>query len=165
MELLSSASPKLRQLRQTAQELHGQLRNTLNRYLSDEDILPMLQEDYFTLRDERYVLPLKSRHKNPIDGIVHGWSQTGSTVYVEPSRVIDANNRLMLAQAEVDSEVSRILREMTNRVGRVANDIERSFDILTHLDLVWAMGRLSKKLDGVRPIISNDGTLKLESFR
>ena len=165
MELLSSASPSLRQLRGSTDALHEQLRNTLNRYLSDEDVLPMLQEDYFTLRDERYVLPLKSRHKNHIDGIVHGWSQTGSTVYVEPRRVIEANNRLMLAQAEVDAEVNRLLRDMTARVGRVAERIEESFHILVHLDLVWAMGRFSKRLNATVPMMSLDGSLNLKSFK
>ena len=165
LELVSNASPALRQLRQAAQDLHGQLRNTLNRYLSDEDILPMLQEDYFTLRDERYVLPLKSRHKNHVDGIVHGWSQTGSTVYVEPRRVIEANNKLMLAQAEVDAEINRILKALTARIGAAAKDIHRSFELLTELDVVWAMGRLSQRLDGIAPVIDESGVLKLEEFR
>jgi DNA mismatch repair protein MutS2 len=165
LELMNHASPKLRSLRQQSNEFRTNLKKTLNRYLSDEDILPLLQEDYFTVRDERYVLPLKARHKNHVDGIVHGWSKTGSTVYVEPARVIEANNRLMLAQAETESEINRILNELSSKVGAIASALNENFDRLAQLDLVLAMGRFSQKLDATEPRLSTDHTLRLDEFR
>ncbi len=165
LQLVNGASPTLRKLRQQTEDLHANLRTTLNRFLTDEDILPMLQEDYFTLRDERYVLPLKARHKNHIDGIVHGWSQTGATVYVEPARVIEANNRLMLAQAETDAEVSRILREMSASIGAMAKALVETFNVLTTLDVIWAMGSFSKRLDAAPPHLNASGSLEFIDFR
>lgn len=165
LELMNHASPKLRSLRQQSDEFRSNLKKTLNRYLSDEDILPLLQEDYFTVRDERYVLPLKARHKNHVDGIVHGWSKTGSTVYVEPVRVIEANNKLMLAQAETESEINRILDQLSSKVGAIAGALNENFERLAQLDLVLAMGRFSQKLDATEPQLSKDSALKLNEFR
>ena len=165
LQLMNHASPQLRTLRQQAEECRTGLKRTLNRFLNDEDVVPMLQEDYFTLRDERFVLPVKARHKNHIEGIVHGWSKTGSTVYVEPTRVIEANNRLMLAQAETEAEVNRVLDRFSRKVGAIAEPLLNSFDRLVELDLVLAMGRLSHKLDAVEPVLSTDGHLQLKTFR
>ncbi len=165
LELMNHASPKLRKLRQQADDFRSNLKRTLNQYLSDEDVLPLLQEDYFTLRDERYVLPLKARHKNHIEGIVHGWSKTGSTVYIEPSRVIEANNRLMLAQAETESEINRILDHLSEKVGSIAKALNENFERLAQLDLILAMGRFSEKLDATEPKISTEAQLNLIQFR
>ena len=76
------------------------------------------------------------RHKNHIDGIVHGWSQSGATVYVEPKSVVEANNRFMLAQSEVDVEVDRILRAMSIQVGCFSSELQENIRILGQIDLI-----------------------------
>ena len=160
-ELSSQASPTLRTLRRTVAEQHEKLRRHLNQMLSDERIAAMLEQDYVTLRDERYVLPVKSRHKNHIDGIVHGWSQSGATVYVEPKSVVEANNRLMLAQSEVDVEVDRILRAMSIQVGQVAADLHENIRLMGQLDLRFAMARLCQLFDGQTPTLTTERELSL----
>ena len=164
-EVANSASGELNQLRTRVVTLHEQLKAKVQDLLSDSAYEDMLQEDYYTIREERYVLPIRSGHKNHVDGIVHGWSGSGATVYIEPQPVVEANNRLLLAQADIDREIRRILTQLSKRVGTHAQEIIESQQALTALDLSWAAGCLSKELDGTRPVLSEESRYRLQDAR
>ena len=164
-ELADSASGELGHLRTRVVTLHEQLKTKVHDLLSDSAYQDMLQEDYYTIREERYVLPVRSGHKNHVEGIVHGWSGSGATVYIEPQPVVEANNRLLLAQADIDREIRRILTQLSKRVGAHAAEIASSQRALTALDLAWAGGRLSKELDATRPVLVDESRYQLVDAR
>jgi DNA mismatch repair protein MutS2 len=153
-EVANSASGELGALRERVSGLHDHLRSTLDTLLLDAEYTDMLQDRYITLREERYVLPILAHHKRHVPGIVHGTSGTGQTVYIEPQSVVDANNRLVMAQADVDREIRRILTGLSRRVGEVADAIEDAVDGLAALDLAFAAGALSKSLAAHEPALS-----------
>lgn len=162
--LQDSASGELGFLRGRVANLHEGLKQQIHSLLSDSEYEGMLQDEYYTIREDRYVLPIKSGHKRHVPGIVHGWSQTGATVYIEPQAVMEANNRLLMAQADVDREVRRILGRLSKMVGEEAAAIRRSQEALATLDLAMAAGRLSKELDATPPTIER-GALSLRRAR
>ena len=164
-ELSNSASGELYELRHRVTGLHSQLKELVQGLVSDQQYEGMLQDEYYTIREDRYVLPIRSGHKNHVDGIVHGWSGSGATVFIEPQSVVEANNRLVFAQADVDREVHRILQRLSRRVGENAEEISRSLDALAVLDLAWASGLLSKELNGVRAEISSKPIIRLTAAR
>ncbi|MEE2755308.1 MAG: endonuclease MutS2 [Myxococcota bacterium] len=164
-ELSEHASGDLYDLRNRVETLHSQLKDTVHGLVNDSSFEGMLQDEYFTIREDRYVLPIRSGHKNHVDGIVHGWSGSGATVYIEPQKVVDANNRLVLAQAEVDREVRRILSKLSAQVGRQANEIEQALETLGKLDYAWACGHLSSEMTCSQPVIGQGSTLSLKNAR
>ncbi|MCA9542356.1 MAG: endonuclease MutS2, partial [Myxococcales bacterium] len=142
-----------------------QLKEKVHGLLSDPGIADMLQDEYYTIREDRYVLPIRSGHKNHLDGIVHGWSGSGATVYIEPQPVVEANNRLLMAQADVDREIRRILTRLSKQVGERADEIRAAQDGLVALDLAWSAGILSRELDAVEPVLTDDARLELKRAR
>jgi DNA mismatch repair protein MutS2 len=164
-QLADGASGDLGHLRLRVAHLHVQLKARIDGLVSDPEVGPMLQDDYYTIREDRYVLPVRSGHKNHVPGIVHGWSQTAQTVFIEPQAVVEANNALRFAQADVEREVQRILTRLSARVGEAADDIVRAVEHLATLDLALAAAALSGEMDATAPIITDDATLALRRAR
>lgn len=163
--LVDSASGELGHLRTRVAGLHAQLKESIHTVLSGDEYADLLQDDYYTIREDRYVLPIKSGHKRHVKGIVHGWSSSGATVYIEPEAVMQANNRLLMAQAEVNREVRRILVKLSRQVGGEVEVLKRSQAALVTLDLTCAAAELSKELDATRPQITTERTLRLKEAR
>jgi DNA mismatch repair protein MutS2 len=164
-QVVDAASGDLGFLRTRVAHLHEELKQRVHGLLSDPEYADLLQDNYYTQRDDRYVLPIKAGQKGGVPGIVHGWSGSGATVYIEPQVVVDANNRLRLAQAEVEREIHRILRRFSERVGARAREIAASQELLAILDLGFAAARLSKELDATEPAFADDGRVALRRAR
>ncbi|MSP74331.1 MAG: hypothetical protein EXR76_19545 [Myxococcales bacterium] len=164
-ELNDSASGDLGHLRLRVTQLHGQLKHRIDALVSDPVVGEMLQDEYYTIREDRYVLPVRSGHKNHLPGIVHGWSKTGQTVYIEPQAVVEANNALRFAQADVEREITRILTRLSARVGEAAADIQDAVERLAQLDLALAAGQLSGEMAASSADLSTNGVLLLRSAR
>jgi DNA mismatch repair protein MutS2 len=159
------ASGDLRETRQRVRAMKGQLKERVEGLLKDESLSDMLQDDFYTLRDDRYVLPVKSGHKRHVDGIVHGWSSSGATVFIEPQVVIEANNRLRMAQAEEKQEVHRILTRLSRRVAKMVNDLRQSQEALISFDFLFACAQLSQDLDCTSPHLGTEPHLHLPTAR
>ena len=158
-ELNNNASGELGQLRQRVDQLHSQLKDQVHTLLSEPSYEGMLQDEFFTIREDRYVLPIRSSHKRHVEGIVHGWSASGATVFIEPRVVVEANNRLKMAQGEVNQEIHRILTKLTRELAHIAQEIELSHEALIDLDLAFAAARLSKELRATSPIVTPEPIL------
>ena len=163
--LADHASGELGHLRGRVAGLHTQLKESIQHLVKAPEFSELLQDDFYTIREDRYVLPIKAGHKGHVPGIVHGWSQSGATVFIEPEAVLQANNRLLMAQAEVDREIRRILQQLSDRVGRLYEPLKRSQDALATLDLALAAGSLSEELDASTPVINDEGVLHLKTAR
>ncbi len=153
-DVVDSASGELGLLRTRVGHLHKQ---SIHGLLGGPEYADLLQDDYYTIREDRYVLPIKSGHKRHVPGIVHGWSASGATVYIEPQPVVEANNRLLMAQADVDREIRRVLLRLSKRVGQHAAAIRESQAALTLLDLSFAAGHLSVELKCTAPELAEPG--------
>ena len=148
-----TATPELFSIRQGLRETHRLLRERLETMIRSPDIRALLQEPIITLRAGRYVLPVKAEHRNRFPGIVHDQSGTGATYFIEPFAVVDLNNRLRDLEQEQEREVRRILRRLSQRVGRAAETLVRVVEGLGDLDMLFARARYALELDAIEPRI------------
>ncbi len=125
----------------------------------------VMRGDSFTLRDGRYVLPVRSDSMGKIRGIIHDRSSTGGTLFVEPSSIIDLGNELRSLELAERDEVLRILRELTKSVHENLEVLKINLDVLTAMDCIWAKARYAHKIDAVNPIINENGRIKIVQGR
>lgn len=164
-ELSARSYPELGDLRRRIQDLHGSVRDTLQSLLRSDTLADLLQDDFVTLRNDRYVLPIKSHAKRWDIGIVHGTSGSGQTVYVEPKEVVALNNRLRIAEGELHAAERRILTRLSNDVGREVDHIRAAMDAVALVDLTCARRDLARDLDATRPTLGEDGVITLIDAR
>lgn len=156
-----NASRELQSIRREIHELSARLRTRLQRILKKFGDEELLTDEFITQRDGRFVLPLRVENKRSVEGIIHGVSQTGSTVFMEPAETYEMNNELsLLANAEL-REIARILTVLTAEVGSVSHSIEEAVDVLTSLDMCMAKARHAMKYGGICPTISDDEEIEL----
>ncbi|MBI4508142.1 MAG: endonuclease MutS2 [Deltaproteobacteria bacterium] len=163
--LADHASPALGPLRRRVGQLNDELSRRVRGLLDHPAISPHLQDRFYTQRDNRYVVPLRAEARSRVKGIVHGTSQSGHTVFVEPEEIVDLNNRLALAESEVAEEENRILAELTGYVREEIPAIRAAIDAATHLDLVDGAARLADAQSASAPEIDDSGLLDLGQAR
>lgn len=156
------ASPALRSLRREKIKLEGQVKDELGRIIQSQAGSKALQEPIFTMRGGRYVLPVMSNMRYSIDGIVHDASQSGLTVYLEPMTVVELSNQIRIAEAAVENEIARILRELSALIRKDVEAILNAYDALIELDCIMARGRLADRYDGIKPEISSGSAPRLD---
>jgi len=159
------ASPELAELRSRAATLHQGLRDRIDRMTKDQQLEEVLQEPWFTLRDDRYVLPVRSERRGQVEGIVHGMSNTAATVFIEPQALVEMNNRLKLLQEEIIQLERVLLAAATAAVARSAGPIREGVDAALEIDGVNARARLAASWDGMVPVITEDGAIHLRAAR
>ncbi len=162
--ILDTASPELARLRQETLTLAARLRRRIEALVRETDAAGLLQDDYFTLRDDRYVLPVRQSEKRTLAGIIHGSSQTGHTVYVEPQELVEANNLLALAFDAVRREEHRILADLSALCAGNEQPLQGCVEALATLDLRLAAARLARQLRAHRPTFDDD-RLELPALR
>jgi len=172
-EVVDDASPVLAQLRRDIRQAHDRLTHRLEQLVSSRANRTALQEPIVTLRDGRYVVPVKTEMRSQIPGIVHDVSSSGATVFLEPLEVVEMGNKWRELRLEEGREVQRILRDLSEAVGERAPDITAAVDILAEIDLALAKGRLGEALaarelphDGPdQPWLAETGGLRLDDAR
>ncbi|WP_025324241.1 endonuclease MutS2 [Deferrisoma camini] len=164
-EILDGASPQLAAIRAELRRLRQRIRSRLEALLRERDLAPAVQDDFVTVRDGRYVVPLRTDFRGYLDGIVHDRSRTGNTFFVEPLEVVELNNRLGSLREEEEAEIRRILADLTAQVGREAGAVAANVAVAAHLDLVSAKWGLARRLGAVRPEIVDRPELRLDEAR
>ena len=163
-EVSDSASDALYNIRASIRRLNERIRAKLSEYLGGEGA-KYLQEGIVTMRDNRYVLPVRAEYKGRIRGFVHDRSASGATVFIEPEQVLEMNNELReLAVAEKE-EVERILRMLSNRVGSFSDALLQDQKLLCRIDGAYARAEYSYKNKCVRPQLNARGRLRIEKGR
>jgi DNA mismatch repair protein MutS2 len=160
-----TASAMLGDLRARAAIVHQSIREQLDDFLKSRRAEEVLQEKYFTIREDRYVLPVRVERQSSLEGIVHGVSQTGQTVYVEPRFLISANNRLKLMQEEVRREEIRVLQDLSNEVADYEDRIGESLTTAAELDRRAARAHLALEMNANAPRIDNAPRIELRRCR
>ncbi|HHU82491.1 MAG TPA: endonuclease MutS2 [Firmicutes bacterium] len=160
-EVRDEASPTLRSLRRQARTLQNNIRERLDALTRSGEAQKYLQETLVTIRNGRYVLPVKQEFRQFFPGIVHDQSASGATLFIEPMAVVELNNKLRRVEAETKEEIERILAELSQRVGEAAAGILANQEILARLDLAFAKGRYSLSIRGTEPVLNTKGFIRL----
>ncbi|HOU55043.1 MAG TPA: Smr/MutS family protein [Myxococcota bacterium] len=150
------ASPRLAELRARALTLQRRVKALVEEMTRDERIRPMLQDDYYTIREGRYVLPVKAEDHRFVVGILHGASQTGQTLFIEPQSIVEENNHLKMVLEGIAAEEHAVLADRSRLIGRQAEAAARIADALWRLDAILGRARLARAMGGRRPTIGGE---------
>ena len=150
-ELADSASPQLAAIRRSIQRKSLAVRERLDKLIKSQSTQKYLQESLVTMRDGRFVVPVKTEYKSEISGLVHDTSATGATLFIEPMAVVEANNEIRVLQIEEQKEIERIIKEMSELVGSFAEPMINDYEIVLTLEIYFAKANLGAKMKAVTP--------------
>ena len=164
-EIADTASSELADIRRHMRIQSGKIRDSLQKVISSPAYSKFLREPIITIRQGRYVVPVKSECKNDVPGLVHDVSATGSTYFVEPMSAVNANNALRELQLKEKKEIERILAELSSEVAAHAEDINLDYSLLVQLDVVFAKAKLAFNMRAWAPIMNDTGRVELRNAR
>jgi DNA mismatch repair protein MutS2 len=163
-DVLDSASPELKRIRNELRQKRQKLRGTLEQYTRGS-AAKYLQDEVITERNGRFVLMVRAEHRGNVPGIVHGSSTTGATLFMEPSATVEINNDIVELEDREREEIFRILLELTDRFRARSSDMAISREVARELDVRQAKARYSAKLNGIEPEFTIDTSLQLKAAR
>lgn len=164
-EMSDNASPELRNIRRAMVRQNDAIKNKLNQILNSTDNRTYLQDSLVTMRDGRYVIPVKQEHRVRFPGIVHDQSKAGATLFIEPQVIVNLNNELRELELAEEAEITKILGELSSQVAERYHDLQNNQKLLVQLDFIMAKGKLSRLLAGEEPRINQEGILDLREAR
>ena len=164
-EISDSASRELADIRRKIRVASSKAREVLEKIIRSTTYQKYLQEAIITQRDGRYVVPVKQECRGMIAGLVHDTSSTGSTVFIEPMGVVNANNDIRVLQGDEAKEIERILFELTSLCAACAQEIIDSYKTIVELNLIFAKAHLGYKMKAVRPKLNDSGVIELKAAR
>lgn len=164
-EIADAASPELAAIRRKINKAGMQLRETLDKMVRNKTTQQYLQESSVTIRDGRFVLPVKSEYRGQVSGLVHDTSATGQTIFIEPMAVVEANNDIRILQGKEQEEIERIIRELCRECGEYADVLCANYKVCAELNLYFAKSELAAKLHCAMPGITDDGIISLKNAR
>ncbi|KRM71550.1 endonuclease MutS2 [Lacticaseibacillus brantae] len=162
--LTDEASPKLYGLRQQMRQLEGDIRKRMENYTHGSGA-KYLSDPIVTIRDDRYVIPVKAEYRNQFGGVVHDQSASGQTLFIEPQAVVELNNRLREAQINENTEIARILAELSNEIAPYVHELRANTDLLGHFDFINAKAKYAASLKANEPEVSADNIVQLNEAR
>lgn len=162
-DISDDASPVLRRIRVSMVQTRESIQKALKQILRSRNA--EAGEDYVTLRNERFVIPVRAENRRSIPGVVHGASGTGQTVFLEPLETLESNNQLVQLSEDEAAEILRVLRELTERLQAMRPVLVAAAQTIALLDGVFARGRFARGFDATLPEFSDDGELRLEAAR
>ncbi|HEY6614449.1 MAG TPA: Smr/MutS family protein, partial [Vicinamibacterales bacterium] len=164
-DVADNASPALAQIRDRLRRQKQRLRSTLDSFLRGRETAKYLQEQVVTDRNGRHVLMVRAEHRSAIPGIVHGGSTSGASLFVEPLETVEINNEVVALEEQELEEVRRILLALTDAFRARPDELERTIEVATALDVIQARARFSLMTGSVEPIVAADGTFELKGAR
>jgi DNA mismatch repair protein MutS2 len=162
-EISDDASPTLRKIRANLTQTRDAIQKTLKHILRTKNA--EAGEDYVTLRNDRFVIPLRAENRRSVPGVVHGASGTGQTIFMEPLETVETNNQLVQLREDEAAEIVRILRELTEKLQRVREPLVLASETIAELDGVFARARFAQEFDAAIPEFSEASELRLEAAR
>jgi DNA mismatch repair protein MutS2 len=162
-EINDDASSALRRIRASITETRDAIQRSLKQILRARNA--EAGEDYVTLRNDRFVIPVRAEHRRNLPGVVHGASATGQTVFMEPFETVESNNQLVQLAEDEAAEILRILRELTEKLQRIREPLLAAAGTIAELDSVFARARFARDFDAAMPEFSATNELRLEGAR
>lgn len=164
-EISDNASPTLRNIRRQIVSKNDAIRDRLNSIINSEKYRRYLQDTIITVREGRFVVPIKQENKRHFKGIIHDQSSSGATIFVEPLAVVELNNELRELHIKERKEIERILKELTGLVKEKAEYIRNNQKILQRLDYIFAKGKYALEIDGTEPLLNKEGYIDIKKGR
>lgn len=164
-EISDAASPELAAIRRKINRAGMQLRETLDKMIKNKTTQQYLQESTVTIRDGRFVLPVKSEHRGHVSGLIHDTSATGQTIFIEPMAIVEANNDIRILEGREQEEIERIIHELCRECGDYADVLCENYKVCTELNLYFAKSSLAARLNCSLPEITDDGKINLKKAR
>lgn len=161
--VMDSASGELRSIRRAIQSTESRIKERLNQVVSERR--SKLTDGIVTIRNERYVVPVRADYKNTFGGTIHDQSSSGNTYFMEPKEVVDLNNKLQEWHVEERREIERILRELTEEVKKFVDLLSLNVELLGEIDFMFAKGKYARLINGTRPKINTKGIIRLVAAR
>lgn len=161
--ILDSASSELRSIRRSIQSTEARIKEKLNHVVSERR--NKLTDGIVTIRNERYVVPVRAEAKNTFGGTVHDQSSSGNTYFIEPKEVVDLNNKLQEYHVEERREIERILRSLTEEVKKFVDALAVNVEVLGEIDFMFAKGKYARLINGTRPKMNTKGIIRLVAAR
>ena len=164
-ELSDAASPTLRNIRRQIKAKNDSIRTKLNSIINSQDNKKYLQDAIITIREGRFVVPVKQESRGAMPGLIHDQSASGATLFVEPMAVVNLNNELKELKLNEKQEIEKILTELSGLVALETEGIKANQQILARIDFVFAKGKLSLDMRGHKPVINKDGYINIKKGR
>lgn len=164
-EISDNASPALADIRRKIRIQESKVREQLDKFTRSQANSKYLQENIITLRNGRYVVPVKNEYRGEIAGLVHDTSSSGATVFIEPMAVVEANNEIRVLQAKEREEIERILYELSAQAGDFSQSIKNSYECALELNLIFAKAQYAYKIKAMPPTLNDSGIINLRAAR
>lgn len=160
-----NASKQLSSLRRTRKKLEQGVRDKLSNFIHSSSYSKYIMDAIITIRNDRFVIPIKEEYKDKISGSILDISASGSTVYIEPSSIYDLNNKINSLKAEEAIEIEKILRNLSILLFPIASNLRNDVNIIGQLDFIFAKANYSRSVDGIKPILNNNKVINLIEAR
>ena len=164
-EIADAASSELSDIRRHMRIQSAKIKESLQKLITSPSYAKFLRDPIITLRQDRYVVPVKAEFKNEIPGLIHDVSSTGSTFFIEPMSSVNANNALRELLLREKKEIERILAELSAEAAAHRDTISQNYTMLVELDVIFARAKLSFRMNATAPEIRDDGALRLDQAR
>lgn len=161
--VMDGASVKLRSIRSSIRTYESRVRDKLDSYTKSQS--KMLSDAIITIRNDRYVLPVKQEYRGSIGGIVHDQSASGATLFMEPKAIVDLNNQLQEAKVKEKQEIERILRELSGKIAEDEAILTENISVLAKIDFITARAKLGKEMKAAMPAINDNGIINVKQAR
>ena len=164
-ELSDDASPALANIRRNILSAGDRIRDHLNKIVQSNEYKTMLQEPIITTRNDRYCVPVKAEYRSAFSGMIHDQSASGATLFMEPTSVVQLNNKIKELFLEESQEIQRILQKLSGMVAEQADVLRTNIEMLTTLDFIFAKGELSISMNGTQPVFNEEGCIDIKKGR
>lgn len=164
-EMSDNASPELKNIRRKMRQQDAKIRDQLEKLLRSPTYKNSLQEAIVTQRNGRFVVPVKSEHRAEVAGMVHDTSGSGSTVFIEPASVVEANNEIKVLESRERDEIERILTELSEEAGSFYDSVRISYQSAVELNLIFAKAQLAYSMKASKPVLNAVGEIELKQAR
>ena len=163
--IADNASSKLSSLRKNRKKLEADIKESLNRILHSTNYSKAIMEPIVTIRNDRYVIPVKEEFRGLIKGFIHDMSSSGSTVFIEPMQVFELNNKIQSLKVEENAEIEHILEELSLNIVPYISELNNDVSLVGKLDFIFAKANLAKDMDAVCPILNDTKVIDLKKAR
>jgi DNA mismatch repair protein MutS2 len=163
--IADDASKTLNSLRRNRRRLENGIKEKLNSFIHSSSYSKYIMEPIITIRNDRYVIPVKIEYKENVNGLIHDISASGSTVYIEPTSVFELNNQINNIKLEEAIEIEKILENLSKLLFPIKDNVKETVEIIGNIDLIFAKASYSRAIDGIEPIINTEKLIDLKQAR
>ncbi len=164
-EIADDASPELKRIRKEIAMKNSAIKNKINSMVNSSETQKYLQDNIVTMRNDRYVLPVRAEYRSVVKGLVHDQSSSGATLFIEPMQIVEMNNQLATLKIDEKKEIERILYQLSSMIAEIEEPIKTNQNILKELDYIFAKGEYAISINAIMPELNDKGHIRIKNGR